>query len=196
MAANAYVGKMMVKNDKAWILDANGWKITGASAFDPQPGMPPPLLWRSRNRASSNKAENTKVVRMVQSDGLRQRAIEANLFPVSVELGKFEDGKYFLWLHFSDDDLGILRITPTDVDHGTKFENMPKHITLGHRDLTVAEEEVLQHMVNINCDIRFRKWTPRPSSSTYLFDGELLEVCTRASEMFGFEPRKKWHVSF
>ena len=96
MAANAYAGKMTVKNDKAWSLDATGWKITGASAFDPRPGMPPPLLWRSPNRASSNKAKNAKIVSMVQSDGLRQRAIEANLFPVSVELGKFEDGKYHL----------------------------------------------------------------------------------------------------
>ena len=36
MAANDYVGKMTVKNDKAWSLDAAGWKITGASAFDPR----------------------------------------------------------------------------------------------------------------------------------------------------------------
>ena len=121
--------------------------------------------------------------------------IEKSVFSVLMELGKFENGAYFIWVHFSDKDVDKVYITPSSVDKGTKFEACPKHITLGLANLNTTDEASLQAMATGDFHIAFKKWSCRTNSSTYLFDDVFEYHLDEIGARFNFTPAGRWHTS-
>ena len=192
---NKFIGSLTTHNGTTWLLQFDGWKPTGANIYKPinELPCPPPLVWASRYTALSNKEVHDHAVAEAQLDGRKQQSIESTKFIVDMELGKFEDNKYFIWLHFTDADFEKLNITPRFVDHGTKFEACPKHITLGVAH--GVDEAQLQEMVGGTFEISLKKWSKHLSSSTYLLDDEFNALLNEVAARFSFHRRRSWHVS-
>ena len=131
----------------------------------------------------------------VQRNFKVKEAIETSIFNVHMELGKFEDGTYFIWVYFSNEDAEKVYITPLSVNKGTKFEACPKHITLGLANLDTTDEASLQAMVTGDFHIALKKWSYRTNSSTYLFDDVFEYHLDEIGARSNFAPAGRWHIS-
>ena len=192
---NKHVGKTIVRNGCAWLLESDGWRPTASNFFKPNALMPSPpaLPWSSRFTAPSDRTLRYGAVADAQRDTKLQANIEANSFDVQMELGKFDSGLYFIWVHFTDGDMEKISVTPPFVDRGTRFQACPKHISLGH--VTTDNEPALQDMVKGSFNIKLKKWSKRLDSSTYLFDNEFKDHLDEVGARFGFRPAGEWHIS-
>ena len=192
---NKHVGKTFVRNGCAWLLETDGWRPTAGNRFKPKHLLPSPpaLPWASRFTAPSDKNLRNRAVAETRQDVGLQANIEADSFEVQMELGKFDDGLYFIWVHFADEDIEKISVTPSFVDVGTKFQACPKHISLGH--MTTDDEPALQDMVKGSFNIKLKKWSKRLDSSTYLFDDEFKDHLDEVGARFGFKPAGEWHIS-
>ena len=105
-------------------------------------------------------------------------------------LGIFEDDQLFIGLdrcHFS------MRITPPPMLKGTRFQDVPLHITLGHCTKRASFDKLV--ILVAGCHIfKLVKWSRRRESTTYLPTGTLKQLCDRCEEL-GFSPRGEWHIS-
>ena len=70
------------------------------------------------------------------------------------------------------------------------------HITLGYPNKrTMPVDGELKGIVRGTHTLRLEKWSPRPESTTYKPIGTLHALCVTLSDVFGFRPRREWHVS-
>ena len=109
--------------------------------------------------------------------------LEAQSWAVSVDLGIFEDGKYFLRLI---EPTGTLRLMKHEIWDNTCCEGMPLHITLGYSRHTL-NEQWLAEMVKGDYTLELKKWTTTRTSSTYLPRGELESLCEWLELYFGLQ---------
>ena len=111
------------------------------------------------------------------------RTLEDRRYTSSTALGKFADGTYFIWLCVNAD----LCVTPAAFLKGTRFEDMPLHITLGARAQPGSEAEIAQ-LVEGQYTFTLQKWSRRRESTTYRPLGALYQLCERCRGL-GFTPR-------
>ena len=192
---NKHIGKTIVRNDCAWLLGSDSWRPTAGNVFKPKDLLPSPpaLPWGSHSTAPSDKNLRNSAVAEAQRDKQRQANIEANPFDVRMEFGKFDNGLYFIWVHFADEDIEKISVTPPFLELNTKFHACPKHISFGHT--RNDNEPALQDMVKGNFSIKLKKWSKRLDSSTYLFDDEFNAHLDEVGARFGFRPAGAWHIS-
>ena len=108
-----------------------------------------------------------------------------------VRLRAFTDGKLFMELIGLD-----TKVTPAWINQGSMYEDIPAHVTLG-----IPGNEVNlfdpRYVVEGVWPLRLRKWSRRRESTTYEvmgLHGDAWAPC-EASEVFGFRPCGRWHVS-
>ena len=97
-----------------------------------------------------------------------QTGSEANSSDVRMELGSFENGSYCLWVHFADEDVEKVSITPCYVDNLTKSQDCPKHVAFGNMQ---GENGIaFQAVVKGDFTSRLKKLQELLDFFIYLFD--------------------------
>ena len=118
-------------------------------------------------------------------------SIEGTSWTGAMKVGVREDGVAYIHLAFDKDDL---HVTPKASLHGTFWQDLPYHVTLGPVVFFNMVQDLWGDLPR-RFSASFKKMSPDRRKTAYVVTGgTLFHVLKQCSEI-GFEPIVAWHVS-